>query len=172
MFGGTGAATIFRRLALNDVRYPDGAFFPPSFFCYREDAELAWRLQWRDWRCLYVPTARALHRRGFRPESGRRGHDTINRHSVKNRFLLRAHCADLAWHLSCFPAWFVRDLLVLGACLTVERGSLPAFADVWRWRHDAAMRRRWVLTRRTVSPRRMNRWFRKRVACLPEDLTG
>jgi GT2 family glycosyltransferase len=160
VFGGTGAATLFRREALEDVAYPNGEFLAATFFAYREDAELAWRLQWRGWRCLFVPTAIAAHRRGFRPEEGRRGHSAINRHSVRNRFLLRAHCADISWHLRCLPWWLMRDLAVLGACLTIERGSLPAFADLWRLREDARERRRWVMNRRSVSSQHLRRWFR------------
>ncbi len=161
VFGGTAAATLYRREALADVAYPDGQTFAESFFAYREDAELAWRLQWRGWGTLYVPGAVAAHRRGFRPERGRRGHATINLHSVKNRFLLRLHCADLGWHLACFPWWAVRDLAVMGACLTVERTSLPALAAVWRLRRDALSRRRWVLGRATAPSRRVRRWFRR-----------
>ncbi len=161
VFGGTGAATLFRRRALDDVAYPDGQIFPESFFCYREDAELAWRLQHRSWRCLYVPTAMALHQRGFRPEEGRRGQAWINRQSVKNRFLLRAHCADIGWHLRCFPFWLIRDLLVLGASLTIETSSLPGIIDAWRCRKDAAIKRRWVLSRRSAHSQRVSRWFRR-----------
>lgn len=160
VFGGTGAATLYRRRALEDVSYPENEAFAESFFAYREDAELAWRLQWRGWRCLYEPSAVAAHGRTFRPELGRRGHTTINRLSVRNRFLLRLHCADLAWHVGCFPWWFARDLMVIGACLTVERSSLPGLADVWRLRHDAVRRRRWVMSRRTTPSRQLRRWFR------------
>jgi GT2 family glycosyltransferase len=162
VFGGTAAAILLRREALEDIAYPEEEFFAESFFAYREDAELAWRLQLRGWRCLYAPSAVAAHRRGFRPEEGRGGHAAINRFSVRNRFLLRRHCADFWWHLRCFPWWLLRDLLVVGACLTVERASLPALADVRRLRSDSHRRRRWVLGRRTVPPRQINRWFRRR----------
>jgi GT2 family glycosyltransferase len=162
VFGGTAASILLRREALNDVAYPENEFFAEPFFAYREDAELAWRLQLRGWRCLYEPAAVAAHRRGFRPEEGRRGHAEANRYSVRNRFLLRRHCADARWHLHCFPWWLIRDLLVIGACLTVERVSLPALADVWHLRADSRRRRSWVLGRRTVAPRQINRWFRRR----------
>ncbi len=162
VFGGTGAATLYRRVALDDVAYPDGQVLAESFFAYREDAELAWRLQWRGWRCLYTPDAVAVHGRGFRPETGRSGHEFVNRLSVRNRFLLRLHCADLGWHLRCFPWWKIRDLMVIGACLTIERSSLPALGQVWRGRADALARRRWVMSRRRVPSRHMSRWFRKR----------
>ncbi len=162
VFGGTGAATLYRSAALADVAYPGGEVFPVSFFAYREDAELAWRLQWRGWRCLYAPGAVAAHGRRFRPEGGRGGHADINRHSVRNRFLLRAHCADLGWHLRCLPHWLLRDLVVVGACVTVERGSLGGLGEAWRLRRDAGARRRWVLGRRSVSSRQVSRWFRRR----------
>jgi GT2 family glycosyltransferase len=162
VFGGTAAAILLRREALDDVAYFASEFFAESFFAYREDAELAWRLQLRGWRCLYAPAAVAAHRRGFRPEEGRRGHTAINRYSVRNRFLLRRHCANGWWHLRFFPWWLLRDLVVIGACLTVERASLPALADVWRLRADSRRRRKWVLGRRTVSRRQITRWFRRR----------
>jgi GT2 family glycosyltransferase len=162
VFGGTGAATLYRRAALEDVAYPHDEVMAESFFAYREDAELAWRLQWRGWRCLFVHTAVAAHRRGFRPEAGRGGHPQVNRFSVRNRFLLRMHCADLVWHVGCLPWWLLRDLVVVGACLTVETGSFPGVVDAWRLRGDAAERRRWVMSRRTESPQRVRRWFRKR----------
>ena len=162
VFGGTGAATLFRREALADVAYPNGEIFSESFFAYREDAELAWRLQLRGWRCLYTPLATASHARGFRPEGGRRGHAEINRLSVRNRFLLRGHCADPSWHLRCLPWWLLRDLAVVGACLTIERASAPGLRDAWRMRNDIRERRRWVQQRRTASPRQIARWFRRR----------
>jgi GT2 family glycosyltransferase len=162
VFGGTAAAILLRREALDDIAYPPSEFFATPFFAYREDAELAWRLQLRGWRCLYVPKAVAAHRRGFRPEEGRRGHAAINRYSVRNRFLLRRHCADWWWYLRCFPWWLLRDLVVIGACLTVERASLPALAEVWRLREDSLNRRKWVLGRRSVPPRQIIHWFRRR----------
>ena len=162
VFGGTAAAILLRREALDDVAYPENEIFPESFFAYREDAELAWRLQLRGWKCLYAPSAVAAHRRGFRPEEGRQGHMAINRFSVRNRFLLRHHCAGFWWHLRCFPWWLLRDLLVVGACLTVERASLPALGDVRRLSGDSNRRRSWVLGRRTVPTRQITRWFRRR----------
>jgi len=162
VFGGTGAATLYRREALADIAYPDGQTFAETFFAYREDAELAWRLQWRGWACLYVPKAVAVHARGLRPEGGRRGHRDVNAHSVRNRFLLRLHCADISWHLRCFPSWLVRDLLVIGACLTVERSSLSGLVQVFRLLGDARRRRQWVMSRRVVSSRQIGRWFRRR----------
>ena len=65
-----------------------------------------------------------------------------NLHSVKNRFLLRINNQsgrDFARNL--VPT-LSRDLVVLGACLTVERTSLPAFSWLWKNRKRLLEKRR------------------------------
>ncbi|MFI5142432.1 MAG: glycosyltransferase family 2 protein [Thermoanaerobaculales bacterium] len=159
MFGASGAAALYRREALDDVAYPAGEVFDEGFFAYREDADLAWRLQRRGWHCLYWPEARAWHARGLKPEEARRGTPEINRHSVRNRFLLRWSNADWRWRLACFPGWFLRDLAVGLACLTVERGSLPGLAEARELRRQQLARGRANAERASVSGWKVARWF-------------
>lgn len=129
--GASGAAGFYRRCALEAARISTG-FFDSDFFLYREDADLALRLAALGWRCLYVPQAIAWHRRRNLPERRRRMSDLANMHSVKNRFLLRINNQTPADALRTALPALSRDLVVLGACLTVERTSLPAFGWVWR----------------------------------------
>jgi GT2 family glycosyltransferase len=159
VFGASGAAALYRRLALDDVAYAGGEVFDETFFAYREDADLAWRLQRRGWSCLYWPAARAWHARGLKPEARRRGTEVINRHSVRNRFLLRWSNADWRWLLACFPWWLARDLLVVAACLTVERSSLPALAEAFALRRQQRARGRANAAAAGVSGWRLTRWF-------------
>lgn len=56
IFGPCAGAAMYRRELLEDV-----GLFDEDFFAFLEDVDLAWRAQWRGWRCLYVPTARAYH---------------------------------------------------------------------------------------------------------------
>ena len=159
VFGASGAAALYRRAARDDVPYPGGEVFDEGFFSYREDADLAWRLQRRGWRCLYWPAARAAHGRGLKPEARRHGSAAINRHSVRNRFLLRLANADWRWHIACFPFWLLRDAAVVAACLTVERTSLPGLAEAWRLRRAQRERGRANAARATASGWAMARWF-------------
>ncbi len=159
VFGVTGAAALYRREALDDVAYPGGEVFDETFFAYREDADLAWRLQRRGWRCLYWPDARAAHERGLKPEAGRRLSPEINRYSVRNRFLLRWSNADWRWRLACLPAWAVRDALVAGACLTTERSSLPGLKEALALRAQQRRRGRANAARATVSGWDVTSWF-------------
>lgn len=167
VFGATGAAALYRRAALDDVAYPGGEVFDERFFAYREDADLAWRLQRRGWKCLYWPAARAWHARGLRPEARRRGTPEINRLSVRNRFLLRWANADWRWRARCFPAWLLRDLVVVAACLTVERSSLPGLLDAWRARAAQLRRGRDNAARAVVPGWRTSRWFTGRGRVVP-----
>ena len=139
--GTSGAAGFYRRAALEAARISTGCF-DADFFLYREDADLAWRLSKLGWRCLYVPAAVACHRRRSLPERRRRMSALANMHSVKNRFLLRINNQTAGEAIAtCIPT-IARDLVVLGACLTVERSSLPAFGWLWRNRKRLWAKRR------------------------------
>ena len=71
VFGGTGAASLFRRAALDDVAV-DGEVFDPRFHSFREDAELCFRLRERGWEVVYEPVAVCEHRRKSSPSGARR----------------------------------------------------------------------------------------------------
>ena len=159
VFGISGAAVLFRREALFDARV-DGEVFDEDFFAFREDADLAWRLRGFGYRALYVPTAVAWHRRNVTPGRRRALSPLINMHSVKNRFLLRIHHADRGWLLRFGLRSFIRDVVVIGACLTLERSSLPGFAWLFRNHKKHRRRRREILRRRSVTSKELGRWFR------------
>ena len=145
--GVTGAAGFYRRAALEAVRISTGCF-DEDFFLYREDADLALRLRAAGWRCLYVPTALAWHRRANLPERRRTIGASANCHSVKNRFLLRINNAPVP-EFRMVPT-LVRDAVVLAACLTVERSSLPAFRYLWQNRRRLAAKRREIAALRAA----------------------
>jgi hypothetical protein len=68
--------------------------------------------------------------------------DLANLHSVKNRFLLRINNQSAGRMLQTLVPTLARDVVVLGACLTVERSSLPAFGWLWRERRRLWAKRR------------------------------
>ena len=158
VFGGTGAATLFRREALLDVAV-DGEVFDERFHSFREDAELCFRLRERGWEVLYEPAALCEHRRTNLPARRAAMPPAVNRHSLKNRYLLRLYhqsAANLVWTL---PFALARDLQALLWVLLAERSSLPAYGWVWRRRHELLARRRAIRARRTVGWWAMERWF-------------
>jgi GT2 family glycosyltransferase len=139
--GVTAAAGFYRREALESAKISTG-YFDSDFFLYREDADLAWRLSRLGWKSLYVPGAVAWHRRRNLPDRRRGMPASANFHSVKNRFLLRINNQSRDEFYRTLAPTFARDLVVLAACLTVERTSLPAFSWLWRNRKRLWAKRR------------------------------
>ncbi len=64
IFGVSGALALYRAQALQDARFED-EFFDHDFFAYKEDVDLAWRLQHLGWSARFVPDAVAFHYRGM-----------------------------------------------------------------------------------------------------------
>lgn len=159
VFGVSGAAAMFRVAFLRDVTIA-GEALDEDFFAFREDADLAWRGQLLGWRALCEPAAVAHHVRRVTPEARRALPPDVNMHSVKNRFLLRLKNEGLYLALRNAPFELARDLVVIGAALTIERTSLPAFGWLWRNRARVLAKRREIQRRRKVSDRRLARWFR------------
>lgn len=159
IFGVSGAAALFRASVLAAARV-HGEVFDEDFFAFREDADLAWRLRGFGYRALFVPAAVAYHRRTVTPERRRALSAAVNMHSVKNRFLLRLHHADGGWLLRFGLPSLLRDVIVVGACLTVERSSLAAFPWLARNLARHLRRRREILGRRVVPPTELRSWFR------------
>lgn len=158
VFGCTGAASLYRRAALDDAAL-EGEVYDADFHSFREDAELCFRLRERGWEVLYEPRARCEHRRFNLPARRRRMPAAVNFHSLKNRYLLRAyHQTPGNLLLTAVPA-LGRDLLVLGYVLAREPRSLAAYAWLWRRRAAIARRRRAIQARRRVAPAAIDRWF-------------
>jgi GT2 family glycosyltransferase len=144
--GVTAAAGFYRREALESARISTG-YFDSDFFLYREDADLAWRLSRLGWKSLYVPTAVAWHRRRNLPDRRRGMPASANLHSVKNRFLLRINNQSRDQFFRTLVPTIARDLVVLGACLTIEPSSLPAFPWLWKNRKRLWAKRREIQER-------------------------
>jgi len=158
VFGATGAASLWRRAALEDVAV-DGEFFDARFHSYREDAELCFRLRERGWEILYEPSACAVHGRRVLPDRRRALPAAVNFHSLKNRYLLRSGHQSRANLLRTLPWTLPRDLGALLWVLAVERSSLGAYGWLWSHRKKIAERRRRLRARVTAPATAVERWF-------------
>ena len=85
VFGVSGAAALYRRDMMEEISC-EGQFFDEAFFAYKEDVDVAWRARLAGWTAYCVPSANALHERGWK--QGERGQRTlkIRRHSFENRY--------------------------------------------------------------------------------------
>jgi GT2 family glycosyltransferase len=158
VFGATAAAALYRREMVEDISI-QGEFFDNDFFAYREDADVAWRAQLMDWKCLYVPYAKGYHVRKALPGNRRELTAEINMHSVKNRFLLRMKNITGDVYRRNFFSITARDIVVVSCCLIWEHTSLRAFSFVVSNWSRVMEKRREIMARRRVSDEYMASWF-------------
>ena len=166
VFGASGAAALYRRATIDDISEA-GNFFDPDFFAYREDADVAWRAQLLGWTCVYTPRAVGYHVRSVVAGNRSAVPAVLNMHSVKNRFLMRIKNSTPGIYRRYWLAATLRDLVVVGGCLTYEPRSLPAFWHIARCLHRALRNRRVIMARRRVSDEELARWFRAEPASEP-----
>ena len=75
---GSGAVCLCRMQALRQAMV-DNQVFDNTFFAYKEDVDLSWRLGLLGWKCLYIPEAIAYHGRGWRAGSSREAGRCLDR---------------------------------------------------------------------------------------------
>jgi GT2 family glycosyltransferase len=159
VFGPSGAAALYRRAMLEDVAIA-GEYFDEAFFAYREDADLAWRARIQGWSSIYVPAARAYHRRRVTPARRRDLPPAVNRYSVRNRFLLRLKNQSGYEAVRFLWPTLRRDAMVVGYVLLREHSSIPGLLDVLRLLPSMWRKRKAIAARRRVPPAEVARWFR------------
>lgn len=69
IFGVSATVPLYRRSALEYVS-PDGQIFDEDFFSYKEDVDIAWRLQLAGYDSWIIPSAIALHDRSLAASKG------------------------------------------------------------------------------------------------------
>ncbi len=159
VFGATGAASFYNREALEDVQL-EKSKFDPLFHSYREDAEIAFRLQQRGWKTVYIPYAVCYHRRQVLPEKRSKLSKHINYHSLKNRYLLRLYHQTFTNLILTLPIILPREIGIVLYLIFKERNSLKAYRWLWNNRKLIIERRKEIKSKKLIS---FNKWFFRRI---------
>lgn len=140
VFGISGALVLYRASALESVRYQD-EFFDHDFFAYKEDVDLAFRLQCAGWRAWYEPKAVAYHyREMFGQEKMSLWQRMKNRktksrvrsyYSTRNHWLFLQKNMDVVSALVCLPRLVVSEVLrFLYLCLFEQKNMKAVFEAI------------------------------------------
>lgn len=158
VWGADGPAPVYRRSALLEAREPRSAggweILDEDFFMYKEDVDLAWRLQRLGWTAWYAPGAVAWHARGAQgprattiPEivrAGRRIPRWILIVSWRNHRLMQVKNESVPALLRDLP-WIVRrELLSFAFMLFVDPPRLRAISMLVRAFPGAVRKRRYL----------------------------
>ncbi|MEZ7821131.1 MAG: glycosyltransferase family 2 protein [Patescibacteria group bacterium] len=81
IFGVTGALALYRRSSLEKIKDAN-SYFDERFFMYKEDIDLAWRLNNNNLNSRYISNALAYHERGF---SGNNNQNIVEKIKRKNK---------------------------------------------------------------------------------------
>lgn len=158
IFGVDGAAPLYRREMLEDIRI-NNQYFDELFFAHKEDVDLAWRAKLFGWRCWYSPRAHAIHPRSFRPGSRMPLSAEIRTLAVKNRYLLLIkNESHSTWRRDMLRI-LSYDLQILSYILLFERKSLAAIRLL---RDQIPLAKAWreqIWDRVKVSPEEIRSWF-------------
>ncbi|MBN1658854.1 MAG: glycosyltransferase family 2 protein [Anaerolineae bacterium] len=162
VFGGCGAAVLYRRTMLEDVAL-DGEYLDHDFFAYCEDADLAWRARLRGWQCLYVPLAVARHARGWGDTLRKRGRATKDargpRLALRNRYLMTIKNDAWRYLVHDLPAILGAEVPRLAYAAVTRPAILLGLVDLLRAWPSARRKRRQIRSRQVVPDADIRRWF-------------
>lgn len=167
VFGSPGVLALYRRSALNDVAI-DRQYFDEDFFAYKEDADLAWRLQAAGWHARYRPTARAFHHRTLSHhgdnisrlvKTRKERSSLLRRLSYRNHLLMLMKNETLGTFLPhvLFILWY--ELRKLAYMIFREMATLPALAQAIHLSPVMLRKRRLFRDRRRVASSTLRKLF-------------
>ncbi|MBN1325646.1 glycosyltransferase family 2 protein [Candidatus Falkowbacteria bacterium] len=168
IFGVSANSAVFRRSALNDVRYGD-EFFDNDFFSYKEDVDLAYRLRLRGWKSYYLPQAVCYHERTAKSREKIRclGAVRLRKHKTKfvNYYSYKNHLFILLKNLSAknfFRYFFQIFFYELGKFLYIlffEWKTLSGLKDFFGKYKKMKEKRRFIMKNRLSDDLDIRRWF-------------
>jgi GT2 family glycosyltransferase len=145
VLGCTGAVALHRRAMLLDIATDRGPL-DEDLFAYYDDLDLSWRARLRGWRCRYVPSLVATHRRagrnalrGFRGTSGRGTEQAL---MIRNRYLVMVKCETVTEVLQDLPFLIPFEIARLLFLATRSPRALAGYIQAARAFPDALRARR------------------------------
>lgn len=155
VFGVSGAGPMYRRLALDEVKYCEHykcEYFDEDFVAYWEDVDLSWRLNHIGYRNVYVPEAIAFHGRTAGSAKGGYLHlfDFIKHHSKLSREIKKLNYQN---HFFMYyknqkwpsPYFILREIAMLGFIAVFETSTLKVIPEMYRLWPKMKRKREFIL---------------------------
>lgn len=174
VFGHSAALVLYRREALTQCLYqsstnPSGEYFDEDFFFYKEDVDLAWRLQLRGWKSLFVSGAVAYHVRSLGQQDAetalsviknRKHQSAIARqHSYRNHWLVLIKNESIKNLFKYFPFIFWYEFKKFVYILIFEWSTWPAFGQVLAVLPKMLKKRRDNFKKAKATPEVVRQWI-------------
>jgi len=168
VFGISGALVLYRARALEDARFED-EFFDHDFFAYKEDTDLAWRLQLLGWKAHYQPQALAYHYRGMfgkektglweRIQNRRKKSRTRSYYSNRNHWNMLTKNELFVNKLLAAPQIFIQEAARFIYVVVFEPSTLKAFGEAIVRTPTMWKKRKHTMKKRKTTASEMRKWF-------------
>jgi GT2 family glycosyltransferase len=168
VFGLSGASVVYRRKALDTVTMPQNGnhleYFDESFFAYKEDTDLAWRLRLAGWENWLATKTKAYHHRtvsGLESARQRR-----KERGMANKLSYRNHLMTLyknSFYKNLFrDFWPIKwyELKKIIYLILFERSTLVGLGEYFKALPKLAKKRKFTMKHRKVEPDDIYKWFK------------
>jgi GT2 family glycosyltransferase len=168
IFGVSGTCPFYRKKSLEEIRYED-EYFDNDFFSYKEDVDIAYRLQWRGWPSYYVNKAVAYHDRTAQSREkisdlkmmGWRKHKSkfINYHSYKNHLFVLQKNLSAKNYQRYFPHILFYEFRKIVYLLIFEWSTLKGLKEYFRKKKKIKVKRKFIMKNRLIKDEEMRKWY-------------
>jgi GT2 family glycosyltransferase len=185
IFGLSANLVLYRREALEKVKIKNlknregfkftttfdyYEYFDEDFFMYKEDVDLAWRLQLAGYSAWYLPSAEAYHYRSafghaefnhlITIKDRRRKSKFVNRLSYKNHWLVLVKNEFWSNFLLHLPWIIFYELKKFVYVLVLEVGTLKSVGEFFRLLPNIRDKRKQIKILRRVGAKEIRKWFK------------
>lgn len=168
IFGVDGAAPLYRRRALEDIKI-NNEYFDEDFFMFKEDVDLAWRMRLYGRKAVYEPKAVAYHLRGAGEKAvkdyvsvalaRRKISQFAKFHSFKNDRLMRIKNELPALFFRDFCRIIIKEIAAWVYVLLFERYTWKAIKELFKQAPNSWRKRKIIMKKKKVGAKEMKKWF-------------
>jgi GT2 family glycosyltransferase len=155
VFGANGAAPVYCRSMLEDIRVGPNEYFDKMFFMYGSDPELDWRARILGWHCWYTPKAI-----GYHVGSASRAQNRYSFHVdyIRRRYIMILKCAETHDILFYYIPMLLGDFLL--ALRYRNKKIIKAILGIPLYMPKIICKRRRMMRRRCTRREEISRWFK------------
>lgn len=168
IFGPDGAVPVYRRKALEDIKV-NQEYFDQSFFAYKEDVDLAWRLRLYGWKAIFQPEAIAWHDRTAGDSMAINYFNIIKERlkiskfskylAFKNQRLMQLKNEQLGLLIRHLPWFLPKEIFSWIYVLFLEKYTWLAIKDLFKQMPKAWRKRKIIMAKKRMTSRQMKKWF-------------
>lgn len=168
IFGVSGCCVLYKREALEGTKIYN-QYFDESYFAYKEDVDLAWRLKMYGWEAWYTPDAVAYHYRGFSAPSNNSSKKIVESRKKVSKMLRSLSFTN--HHITIIKNDFLSNIffhslhLIVHECKVIlyaiffEKFLLKNILKIIKMTPQALKKRKVVMTNKKISAKEMRAWF-------------